>query len=133
MGFEGRLIDVIAKLAPTAAPDASQLLADAASSLPQSSRPVEAVGKKSKASDAAAATAAATAATARDRVRAAREKGAGGKGGGEGGLADGHADRMLCDFVKDLTASFLTDSYGVPSFVRVLRVFLRTAFPATAR
>ncbi|CAN0488805.1 unnamed protein product, partial [Ectocarpus sp. 8 AP-2014] len=44
-----------------------------------------------------------------------------------------HEERALLEFVKDLVASFLADSFGLPSFARVLRVFLRTGFPAAAR
>lgn len=57
--------------------------------------------------------------TARDRARAAREQ--------------SHAERALLELVKDLVGSFLTDSFGLPSFARVLRVFVRTGFPAIAR
>ena len=57
--------------------------------------------------------------TARDRARAAR--------------AQSHAERALLELVKDLVGSFLADSFGLPSFARVLRVFLRTGFPAAAR
>lgn len=57
--------------------------------------------------------------TARDRARAAR--------------AESHAERALLEFVKDLVASFLADSFGLPSFGRVLRMFVRTGFPAAAR
>lgn len=57
--------------------------------------------------------------TARDRARAAR--------------AQSHAERALLELVKDLVGSFLADSFGLPSFARVLRVFVRTGFPAAAR
>lgn len=57
--------------------------------------------------------------SARDRARAARRQ--------------SHAERALLEFVKDLVASFLAESFGLPSFAGVLRVFVRTGFPAAAR
>lgn len=57
--------------------------------------------------------------SARDRARDAR--------------AQSHDERALLELVKDLVGSFLADSFGLPSFAAVLRVFLRTGFPAAAR
>ena len=56
---------------------------------------------------------------ARDRARDARTQ--------------SHEERALLDLVKDLVGSFLADSFGLPSFAAVLRVFVRTGFPAAAR
>lgn len=108
-GFEARLTDVIVSLAPAAAPNPSKMLADAAKS-------VRASGGGAKA-DAATKISA-----ARERARAARE-----------GHENGHAERTLCEFVRDMTGNFLADSFGIPSFARVLRVFLRTDFLPSAR
>lgn len=107
-GFEARLTDVIVSLAPAAAPNPSKMLADAAKS-------AQASGGGGKAD-------AATKISARERAQAARE-----------GREGGHAERTLCEFVKDMTGKFLADSFGIPSFARVLRVFLRTGFLPAAR
>ncbi|CAM9864397.1 unnamed protein product [Scytosiphon promiscuus] len=105
-GFEGRLADVISRLALASAPDPAKLIADAAAA---AGRGTGSTGK-----------AAAPPATAQDRVRAARAQ-------------QSHAERALLEFVKDLVGSFLADSFGIPSFARILRVFVRTGFPASAR
>lgn len=61
--------------------------------------------------------------TASDRARSVREMAA----------AEDRSGRALLDFVKDLTGSFMADSFGLQCFARVLRMFLRTGFPAAAR
>lgn len=106
-GFEGRLTDVVARLALSSAPDPAKMIADAA-------------GAAAGAGAGAAGTGGgAEGTTARDRARAAR--------------AQSHAERALLELVKDLVGSFLADSFGLPSFARVLRVFVRTGFPAATR
>ncbi|CAM9551716.1 unnamed protein product [Ectocarpus sp. 12 AP-2014] len=105
-GFEGRLADVIARLALASAPDPAKMIADSATAAAAGGRGNSNGGNSSSSS-------------ARDRARAARRQ--------------SHAERALLEFVKDLVASFLADSFGLPSFSRVLRVFVRTGFPAAAR
>lgn len=104
-GFEGRLSDVIARLALASAPDPAKMIAEAAAA---------ASGGTSSTRKAEPPL------TTQDRVRVARAQ-------------QSHAERSLLEFVKDLVGSFLADSFGIPSFARVLRVFVRTGFPASAR
>ncbi|CAM9604885.1 unnamed protein product, partial [Ectocarpus sp. 12 AP-2014] len=96
-GFEGRLADVIARLALASAPDPAKMIADSATAAAAGGRGNSNGGNSSSSS-------------ARDRARAARRQ--------------SHAERALLEFVKDLVASFLADSFGLPSFSRVLRVFV---------
>ncbi|CAM9763642.1 unnamed protein product [Hapterophycus canaliculatus] len=104
-GFEVRLAEAIARLSLASAPDPAKMIADAAA----------AAGGGTSSTGGAEPPA-----TAQDRVRAARAQ-------------QSHGERALLEFVKDLVGSFLADSFGIPSFARVLRVFLRTGFPASAR
>lgn len=106
-GFESRLMNTIARLSIASAPDPAKIIADAAA-------------------DPANPTAASWArpgdggeSTARERAREAREQ--------------SHVERSLLEFVKDLVGSFLADSFGLPSFSKVLRVFVMTGFPVAAR
>lgn len=110
-GFEARLVDVIASLALAAAPDPAKMIADAAAAAGAASNSSSvARGDDGKGRDTG---------TARDRARAAR--------------ARSHAESALLDFVKDLVGSFLADSFGLASFAKVLKVFVRTGFPAATR
>ncbi|CAN0134606.1 unnamed protein product [Ectocarpus sp. 4 AP-2014] len=104
-GFEGRLAEVIARLALASAPDPAKMIAEAVTA---------AAGGRDNNNGGSSSSS-----SARDRARAARRQ--------------SHAERALVEFVKDLVASFLADSFGLPSFARVLRVFVRTGFPAAAR
>ncbi|CAB1100251.1 unnamed protein product [Ectocarpus sp. CCAP 1310/34] len=110
-GFEGRLAEVIARLALASAPDPAKMIADAATAAAAGGRDNNNGGNSSSNSSSSS--------SARDRARAARRQ--------------SHAERALLEFVKDLVASFLADSFGLPSFARVLRVFVRTGFPVAAR
>lgn len=106
-GFESRLVNTIARLSVASAPDPAKIIADAAG---DTANPTEASwtrpgnGRES---------------TARERAREAREQ--------------SHVERSLLEFVKDLVGSFLADSFGLPSFSKILRVFVMTGFPVDAR
>ncbi|CAM9227647.1 unnamed protein product, partial [Ectocarpus sp. 13 AM-2016] len=109
-GFEGRLAEVIARLALASAPDPAKMIAEAATAA------AAAAGGRDNNNNGGNSS---SGRSANDRARAARRQ--------------SHAERALLEFVKDLVASFLADSFGLPSFARVLRVFVRTGFPAAAR
>ncbi|CAN0525396.1 unnamed protein product, partial [Ectocarpus sp. 12 AP-2014] len=110
-GFEGRLAEVIARLALASAPDPAKMIAEAATAA------AAAAGGRDNNNN--GGNSSSSSSSANDRARAARRQ--------------SHAERALLEFVKDLVASFLADSFGLPSFARVLRVFVRTGFPAAAR
>ena len=102
----------IARLSIASASDPAKIIADAAAN-------AAAYGATSTLSPSSARSGGETSITGRERAHAAR--------------AQSHAERALLEFVKDLVGIFLADSFGLPSFARVLRVFARTSFPVAAR
>lgn len=100
-------MNTIARLSIASAPDPAKIIADATGG---PANPTEAswarLGDKGES-------------TARERAREAREQ--------------SHVERSLLEFVKDLVGSFLADSFGLPSFSKILRVFVMTGFPVDAR
>lgn len=118
-GLETRLLAVVTRLALAAPPDAAKMIADAAAASSASSASSNSTPSGRSSAGGGGGGAGEEDGTARDRARAARSQ--------------PHAERALSEFVKDLVGSFLADSFGIPTFARVLRMFVRTGFPAAAR